>query len=476
MQTGKVILDEGTNELIEGPVLENPELIRHVMGFPLRANNQTLGVLCVGSSFPFKEKNISLLNAIAETISNAVYRQSLFDNLQVHLESLRTTKVRLVQSEKLAAIGELIAGVAHELNNPLTTISLSAELLLQQSTNEQDIHDLEKIVSESQRAAKIVKSLLDFSRQHTPERKPVNINHLLKSTTDLVSWELKKDDIQLSFNLDENMPETSADPNQLKQVFINIINNATQAIKSQHKRGEIRVQTEVGQSIFFGGEATKDTVIRIIFTDTGPGIPPAILPRIFDPFFTTKNVSEGTGLGLSVCHGIISEHKGHIWAKNVEEGGTCILIEIPIEVPEKSKEAETSCQKTRVSPSDRLLIIEDENSVLEVVQRALMRKGYIVDGVSSGAEGLECLNEHAYSVIICDIRMSGMNGFEFYQEVNKIDPRLAQKIIFTSGDTIKPEYTGFLKLTGASFLPKPYELEHLLEIVQEKLAELKLKK
>jgi signal transduction histidine kinase/CheY-like chemotaxis protein/putative methionine-R-sulfoxide reductase with GAF domain len=473
MKTGKVILDDEF-ENGKGPKAPQGEgTIRHVLGFPLKANLQTLGAFCVGSSTSFNEKRISLLNAVSETVANAVYRQSVFDSMQVHLETLRATKIQLVQSEKLAAIGELIAGVAHELNNPLTTITLSAELLLQQSVNEQDIYDLGKIVSESQRAAKIVKSLLDFSRQHAPERQPVEINPLLKSTTDLVSWELVKNNINWRFEFAGDLPVTVADPNQLKQVFINIINNSVQAIKKHNKPGEITLTTEVGPSTFYGAGSKDANVIRIIFSDTGPGIPPAVLPRIFDPFFTTKNANEGTGLGLSVCHGIITEHKGHIWAENVNEGGARILVELPIIEPDKTTQNYGHYLKTKAATSEHLLIIEDEESVLEVMQRALMRKGFIVDGVGSGAEGLECIKNNTYALIICDIRMSGMNGFEFYQAANRIDARLGKSIVFTSGDSVKPEYSNFIKLTGATFIPKPFELSHLINVVQEKIASLK---
>jgi signal transduction histidine kinase/ActR/RegA family two-component response regulator/putative methionine-R-sulfoxide reductase with GAF domain len=473
MKTGKVVLDDEFESGKGSHSVQGEEPIRHVLGFPLKANLQTLGAFCVGSSTSFNEKRISLLNAVSETVANAVYRQSVFDSMQVHLETLRATKIQLVQSEKLAAIGELVAGVAHELNNPLTTITLSAELLLQQSVNEQDIYDLGKIVSESQRAAKIVKSLLDFSRQHAPERQPVEINPLLKSTTDLVSWELVKNNINWRLSFASDLPVTVADPNQLKQVFINVINNSVQAIKKHRKSGEILLTTEVGPSLFFGTGSKEDDVIRIIFSDSGPGIPPAVLPKIFDPFFTTKSANEGTGLGLSVCHGIITEHKGHIWAENIDEGGARILIEIPIIQPDKTTKNYDNYLKSKAATSEHLLIIEDEESVLEVMHRALMRKGFIVDGVGSGAEGLECIKNNTYALIICDIRMSGMNGFEFYQAATRIDPRLGKMIVFTSGDSVKPEYSNFIKLTGATFIPKPFELSHLVNVVQEKIASLK---
>ena len=465
---GKTIQIPPMNEITSG--LADGHGKDYLIAFPLNAHHQPLGAFCVQSQIPYTGKKIELLSAISDLIANGAYRQSLVDNLQLHLETLRTTKMQLVQSEKLAAIGELVAGVAHELNNPLTTIALSSELLRQQSISEQERYDLGKIISESHRAANIVRSLLDFSRQHTPEKKPVNVNVLLKSTVELTSYELSKNNIKLVFQLDPKVPVTIADPYQIKQVFVNLINNAVQAFKGVNHPRVLKIISEVGTSRYYGQMNNPEDLIRIIFDDNGPGILPSILPRIFDPFFTTKIEGEGTGLGLSVCHGIVTEHGGHIWAESGSEGGTRMFVEIPIQHPTSDEHGEVITSKFTSSNTSRILVVEDESSVLEVIQRALMRNGYSVDGAENGIDGLKRLEVQHYDLIICDIRMPGMGGIEFFQEVEKKDQELARRIIFTSGDTVNAGSQNFIKLTGSTLLLKPFELDNLLQVVQEKLS------
>jgi two-component system NtrC family sensor kinase len=430
-----------------------------------------MGVFCAGARSPFSNEKINILSAVVDLLANAVYRQSLVDNLQIQVETLRKTRMQLAQSEKLAAIGELVAGVAHELNNPLTTISLWAELLQQQSISEQERYDLSKIVSEARRAANIVHSLLDFSRQHTPERKPIDINVLIQSTVDMVNFELKKNNVSCQLKLSADIPLTVADPYQIKQVFLNLLNNANQAMKSDQGKGTLNIYSEMGSTQYYNQINHQTNVIRVVFEDNGVGISPAMLPKIFDPFFTTK--PEGTGLGLSVCHGIITEHGGNIWAESGPQGGTRMFVELPIETPtQEAEEVDAVPSKFTSGNLARILVIEDEPAVLEVVQRALMRKGYLVEGTESGQEGLELLESQSYDLILCDIRMPGMSGIEFYQKLEKKKPEMLARLIFTTGDTISPGSQSFLKLINATVLPKPFELEKLLVVVREKLTKI----
>ena len=437
---------------------------------PLIAHQQTMGSFCFNSQSAFAEDKKSILSAVADLIANAIYRQSLFDNMQIQLEIMRKMRMQLVQNEKLAAIGELIAGVAHELNNPLTTITLWAELLQQQSISEQERYDLSKIISESRQATSIVQRLLDFSRQHPLERKAVDLNYLLKSTLEIIDFEIKKSNIHFEIQLDSNLPITAADPYQIKQVILNLVKNAMQAVNQREKEGSIKIITEKGATKYFNPLNTPQ-VIRLIVEDNGAGIPPNQLPSIFDPFFTTKK--EGTGLGLSVCHGIITEHGGNIWAESGKKGGTRMFVELPIENPVIEAENETvaSSQFTSMKRA-KVLIVEDEPAVLEVVQRALMRKGFNVEGVESALEGLKLLENQEYDLIICDIRMPQMNGIEFYQELSKHHPKMLNRIIFTSGDTVSPGNKDFLKLTQVTLLPKPFELEKLISVIQDKLKQI----
>ncbi len=442
-----------------------------LVAFPLIAHQQPLGAFCVMSQTPFTKNQINLLSSVANLVANAAFRQSLVDNLHIQLEDLRKTRLFLVQREKLAAIGELVAGVAHELNNPLTTIQLTSEDLYRQSLFELERRDLKKILTEAQRAAKIVHSLLDFSRQHVPERKTVSINDLLKSTLELVEFEFTKHEIQCIFHPDSKLPDTSADPYQIKQVFLNLINNAIQALERVDRPRILEISTQTSVSKYYGQVAHYEKFITIIFNDNGIGIPPSILPKIFDPFFTTKADGNGTGLGLSVCHGIITEHGGHIWAESGQEGGARFYIELPIRSFSREDDSDVQTMQNGLKKPYRLLIVEDEQNVLEILQRLLSRNGYDIDGAENGLDGLIYLENQRYDLIVCDISMPGMGGIQFYQEVTRRDPVLAKKIIFTTGDLINKENEEFFVQTGCVLLQKPFNMDTLLQNVSELLRE-----
>jgi len=227
---------------------------------------------------------------------------------------------QLVQSAKLSAIGQMISGVAHELNNPLTTVMGYTQLLQAGDLDESVKADLQKIYDDALRAQRIVQDLLTFARQKKPQRAPTDINEAIERTLALRSYELKVENIEIVTELQENLPWTMADGYQLQQVFLNIVNNASQAMSQQEGAGVLAVRSE----------CIGEDTIRVTFSDTGPGIPPQVLTRIFDPFFTTKDVGMGTGLGLSVSHGIIQEHGGRIWAESDPGGGSVFVIELPV--------------------------------------------------------------------------------------------------------------------------------------------------
>jgi PAS domain S-box-containing protein len=227
---------------------------------------------------------------------------------------------QLIQSAKLSAIGQMISGVAHELNNPLTTVMGYTQLLLAGKLDEDVKADLQKVYDDALRAQRIVQDLLIFARQKKPERAPTDVNEAIERTLALRSYELTVDNIELIMELEEDLPWTMADAYQLQQVFLNIINNAQQAMSQRGRPGVFTVRSER-----VGGDT-----IRVSFSDTGPGIPPQVLPKIFDPFFSTKEVGTGTGLGLSVSHGIIQEHGGRIWAESEPGSGATFVIELPV--------------------------------------------------------------------------------------------------------------------------------------------------
>jgi len=385
-------------------------------------------------------------------------------------------QARLVQSEKLAAIGELVAGVAHELNNPLTSIIGYAQLMQVGQMSEQARQDMAKIVAQSRRAAGIVRSLLDFARQRPSERRLVQVNDVLSSTLELLTYELRTHNIEWAIRFSPDLPLILADPYQLQRVFVNLVHNARQAMGETRGSGHLTLTTESGPSIFVNGQREAAPVIRVIVRDDGPGIPSELLSRIFDPFFTTKPPGEGTGLGLSVCHGIVSEHGGHIWAESGPEGAT-FFVELPAATPEGSPPieagnppSEPAADKEKPSPaSAHILMIDDEVDLLTALTLALRHEGYRVDPVSDGKTALARLTETRYDLILCDVRIPGLDGPEIYRQAKANHPDMGKRIIFITGDTVSAATRRFLEESGAPYLDKPFELADLIEKVSTTL-------
>jgi signal transduction histidine kinase len=225
----------------------------------------------------------------------------------------------LNHSRRLASIGELAAGVAHEINNPLTGIIGFSESLLRKSTDEKISRDLKNINSEARRMAKVVGNLLTFARQRELKRQHADVNDILQSSLELRAYELKTSNIKVVTNLAPNPPKIMVDFQQIKEVFLNIILNAEQAMTEAHGGGKLKIKTQ----------QIKDC-IRVSFTDDGPGIPTEHLDKLFDPFFTTRWEKGGTGLGLSACHSIVTEHGGRIYAKSQPGKGATLIVEFPL--------------------------------------------------------------------------------------------------------------------------------------------------
>lgn len=247
------------------------------------------------------------------------HREHLEELVEQRTSELKESQEKLLQSEKMAALGQMISGVTHELNNPLMAISTTVELMQQYIEDETAREDLEVLRSETERAIAIVQNLLSFARKRKPQRERISINEAIQSVVKLRGYETSLENIEILENLDENIPLVTADFQQLQQVFLNLVTNAEQAMKDAHGRGTLKISTR-----------TLNGKVQAIFSDDGPGIPDNAKTKIFEPFFTTKDVGKGTGLGLSICYGIIQEHGGTIYAESKDGGGTTFTVELPI--------------------------------------------------------------------------------------------------------------------------------------------------
>jgi len=350
--------------------------------------------------------------------------------------------------------------VAHELNNPLAGVMGYSQLCLGKTHDPKLRGYLEKICHESERAARIVRNLLTFSRKTTTEPHLIDINEALRRTVELREYDLRVSDVVVEFDLSPEPLRTMADFHQLQQVFLNLLNNAAHAIRTDRARGRIICRTR-----------RAGNRLRITFADDGPGIAPENLHRIFDPFFTTKEVGQGTGLGLSICFGIVRQHNGIIRAGNRPEGGAEFVIELPVVLGERVGAEAPVAVLPSARQRSRILVVDDELNVREMLRDFLGSQGHDVDVAASSRGALELLRAQRYGVIISDIRMPDMGGPALWEQVHRLDERLARRIVFSTGDAANPETLAFLDRVGNPRLHKPYRLEDLDSIIDTVLAQ-----
>jgi len=319
---------------------------------------QARGYKTLATDIPCLRKDGTIVYADINTVSIIVDGRRCNSGFFRDITMRRQAEQKALVNAKLASVGELVAGVAHEVNNPLTGIIGYAQLLAERQDVPQNVkEDLQKIYEESQRTVRIVQNLLRFARQYKPEKSLVNINELLERTLELEAYKLRTSNIGLSTKLAANPPLILADYNQIQQVILNIVTNAEQSIADIRRKGKITLTTVVIADY-----------VRISISDNGPGISPANMIKIFDPFFTTKSESGGSGLGLSVCHGIITEHGGNIYAESTLGKGTTFIIELPIAtgaqavIREKWPEEKKNRQPRR-QMTGNILIVEDEPGI-----------------------------------------------------------------------------------------------------------------
>jgi PAS domain S-box-containing protein len=367
-------------------------------------------------------------------------------------EEKRQMEQKAQLASRLACVGELASGIAHEINNPLTGVIGYAHLLLARKDISKDIRrDLETINAGAQRVADIVKKLLIFSGQRKPERKLTNINEIISTTLDLQAYELASHNISVDFQPASDLPMTIVDPGQLQQVFLNLIINAETEMSLAHGKGKLSIKAE-----------HIDNTIRISFKDNGPGIAKKNLEKIFDPFFSTREVGQGTGLGLSVCHGIITEHKGRIWAESKLGKGATFILELPIVTEDKKPMPfEPTVEKPKKVTKAKILVIDDEPFIRQLVSHVLSKEGHEVEAVDNAEDALKMIKSKRYSLILLDIKMPGIGGINLYKQFQDIAASLKKRVIFVTGDVMDKRSTDFLNRTKAPYIMKPFDAEKL---------------
>jgi len=381
----------------------------------------------------------------------------------------RQIQSKMLQTEKMAALGQLVSGIAHELNNPLTAIMGYAQLMLGHGLDPAQFSEATKVYQEAERARRIVKNLLYFARETAPERSRVDLNEIVERTLALRNYELKMENIVVVCELAPRLPQTIADPYQLQQVVLNLLINAEQALLEGRGQGRVLIRTShVIQGM---GRHTSDRIVLEV-SDDGPGVSPEIASRIFDPFFTTKQPGLGTGLGLSIVYGIVHQHHGEVTFENQPGGGARFVVELPVvAVPEN--------QRTPLSPeppprssvaASRILVVEDEPTVAQLVVDVLREEGHQAEAVLDSQEGLTRVSRGGYDLVICDLRMPRLDGVAFYDALVRTSSPIRDRIIFITGDTLAPRTHDFLDRNKLPYLAKPFLVEEIKLAVNRALA------
>lgn len=370
---------------------------------------------------------------------------------------------QIQRAEKLSALGQLIAGVAHELNNPLAIVMGTAQLLARRNHLEESLRqELLRIQHQSERASRIVKDLLSYARPSEPNKVPLDLNRVVREVIDWRKNDLRSARINVVTKLASDLPHTKADRVQVEQILTNLLSNAIDALKEQPLPREIAVSTQETTSF-----------LRFSIADNGQGINPEIISKIFDPFFTTKPLGRGTGLGLTICNTYIQEHRGKIWAESDPGKGATFFFDLPLlhceagALIESRPPPEPVSHAATVESSKRLLIVDDEPDILNVLQTVLLECGYQVETAGNGQQALQRLSTETFDAILSDIRMPDLDGQAFYQRLHAVKPNLAKRIIFVTGDTVSGKTREFLDSTGNLWLGKPFQITDVIDRVQQ---------
>jgi PAS domain S-box-containing protein len=427
----------------------------------LWSKDRVIGAIVVGSRADreFAPADINLLIAVGSQISSAVDRTMLYEETRQAYDNLRRTQEQLLHSEKMAAVGQLISGVAHELNNPLTAILGYSQLLTSSADmGPQGIEYTDKLYKQAQRTHRIVQNLLSFARQHKPERIAVQLNQVLEDTLALRDYDLRMKNIRVHMELAPDLPVTAADPHQLQQVFLNMVNNAVDAILEGSDDGDLWVRT-----------GARGDRLTVEFTDSGPGVREP--SRVFDPFYTTKPVGKGTGLGLSICYGIITEHDGTIHVRNVQPRGAAFTIELPVQRP-ATRDSSSTLDSTLAGREGRILLVDHDQSVLEAVEALLRGRNHTVRTARSVDEAKALIEVQDFDLVVADMHMTGSAGhlgLQAWLKANK--PSLAQRLVFMCASAPTLPTNEDLR-SGFPILQKPFKTADLLATVEAALGDI----
>jgi PAS domain S-box-containing protein len=424
----------------------------------LWAQERLTGVLGVTSraAREFTASDQNLMIAIGRQLASTVEKVRLYEETRRAYDHLTRTQEQLLQSEKMSALGQMISGVAHELNNPLTAIVGYAQLLEDETLEPRQREYLDKIFKQAQRTQRIVQNLLSFARQRKPHKQLLDLRKVLEDTLALRDYDFKANNIIIEQEIEPDLPQVVGDAHQLEQVFLNIVNNALDSMLEVAGGGCLRLCAFVEQD-----------QVCIEFHDSGPGI---LEPqRIFDPFYTTKPVGKGTGLGLSICYGIIKAHGGQILARNDPGGGAVLRVVLPVPVAGQTMESHAASRLPDYEARlhGRILLVEDEESILELERQALAYAGVEVVGVTGAADAVARLESENFDAVIADAGIGGgWTAPDLHRWIEIHRPGLEKHLVLTASSPGDPELRLFIEQTRTLCIAKPFTVPEFLDVAR----------
>lgn len=436
-------------------------MARMAAGEPARIMGQRMEMSALranGSEFP-----VEMVLWRTEAEGRVHYTASLVDLTERHnaRREIERQREALRQSEKMGAMGSLLAGVAHELNNPLAIVLGRAALLEEKAADAPALQaDARRIREAAERCGRIVRTFLNMARQKPVELAPVQLNDLARAAAEILAYSLRSHGIVLGLALADGLPMVMADGDQLGQVVLNLLVNAQQAL-ALVPQGARSVTLSTGVETRREGSGAREPRVWLRVADSGPGVREDLRDKLFEPFFTTKPEGSGTGLGLAVSRAIAKEHGGDLVLERGETGAS-FRMSLPISGQAEARDSAPAPLAPVQPAAARVLVVDDEPEIAELMREMLEGAGYEVASAESGAVALALLDEARFDAVVSDLHMPDVDGAALWREVRRLRPALARRMLFVTGDTLSPSARQFLDSTRCPSLNKPFSKAELL--------------